>query len=264
MEDVKTIFRIIPVSLSISGVAFLCELNLIQDLVTNTSVDCVNHFGNFNDLCFVLIPVYRFIVYPLVRKHIPSLLKMIGAGLILCVVSTVLHTAVTATVYFADLSQNSMMPLYFTIAAKLLNGIGTVLTMIFGVELVMAQSPNRMRGIMMGLMIIIIAWSTIGSKLLSRTFHLLKVSPRKIFYFYLVLPALAILMMIILVIIAKRYKLRERERHVNIQAIAEEHYERYFNQEEEYMREVGVSGSRIHVYTFCRSYSIIFVRMQLF
>ena len=47
------------------------------------------------------------------------------------------------------------------------------------------------------------------------------------------------LMLIILLIVAKRYKLRERERHVNIQAIAEEHYERYFDQEEEYMREVA-------------------------
>ena len=33
--------------------------------------------------------------------------------------------------------------------------------------------------------------------------------------------------------------LRERERHVNIQAIAEEHYERYLDQEEEYMREAA-------------------------
>ena len=40
------------------------------------------------------------------------------------------------------------------------------------------------------------------------------------------------------VILAKCYKLRERDRHINIQAIAEEHYERYFDQEEEYMREV--------------------------
>ena len=41
------------------------------------------------------------------------------------------------------------------------------------------------------------------------------------------------------VILAKRYKLRERERHVNIQPIVEEHYERYFDQEEEYMREAA-------------------------
>ena len=35
------------------------------------------------------------------------------------------------------------------------------------------------------------------------------------------------------------YKLRESEKHVNIQAIAEEHYERYFDREEEYMREIA-------------------------
>ena len=65
-----------------------------------------------------------------------------------------------------------------------------------------------------------------------------KVSQRYTFYCYLVLPPLAMLMLIIFVIAAKRYKLRERERHVNIQAIAEEHYERYFDQEEEYTREI--------------------------
>ena len=37
----------------------------------------------------------------------------------------------------------------------------------------------------------------------------------------------------------KNYELKERERHINIQAIMEEHYERYIEQEEEYMRETG-------------------------
>ena len=44
---------------------------------------------------------------------------------------------------------------------------------------------------------------------------------------------------VLFTIAAKRYKLRERERHVNIQAIVEEHYERYLDQEEEYMREAA-------------------------
>ena len=58
------------------------------------------------------------------------------------------------------------------------------------------------------------------------------------FYCYLALPPLAMLSLTIFIIVAKRYKLRERERHVNIQAIVEEHYERYLDQEEEYMREI--------------------------
>ena len=41
------------------------------------------------------------------------------------------------------------------------------------------------------------------------------------------------LSLVLFTIAAKRYKLRERERHVNIQAIVEEHYERYLDQQEE-------------------------------
>ena len=86
------------------------------------------NFADFQDLSFVLIPVYRFIVYPLARKHIPSLLKKIGAGLILCLGSTVINTAVTAAVYFSEQSKNITMPdtpqvsLYCTLAANVLNG----------------------------------------------------------------------------------------------------------------------------------------------
>ena len=59
------------------------------------------------------------------------------------------------------------------------------------------------------------------------------------FYYYLVLSILIMLSLVLFTIAAKQYKLRERERHVNIQAIAEEHYERYLDQEEEYMREAA-------------------------
>ena len=151
-----------------------------------------------------------------------SLLKMIGTGLILFLVSTVINTSVTGTVYFLELSQNITMPdtpqvsLYWILAAKVLNGTGVVVTLLFGVEFAMAQTPNRMRGIVMGLVIIADGWSTLGSYLLTKLFHMFKASQRLTFYIYLVLPPLAILMLIIFVIIAKRYKLRERERHVNI------------------------------------------------
>ena len=92
-------------------------------------------------------------------------------------------------------------------------GLGTVVTLLFGVEFAMAQTPNRMRGIMMGLVIIIITWSTLGSYLLTRTFHMLKVFIHSyMFYCYLALPPLAMLMLILFSIAAKRYKLRERGR----------------------------------------------------
>ena len=92
------------------------------------------------------------------------MLKIIGAGLTLCLVSTVINTAVTATVEFshnitmAD-SPQVAVPLYWVIVVDLLNGLGAGVTMIYTVEFVMAQTPNRMRGIMMGLMLIMFGCS---------------------------------------------------------------------------------------------------------
>ena len=63
------------------------------------------------------------------------------------------------------------------------------------------------------------------------------------FYYYLhgTITLLLLLILMVFVILAKRYKLREREKHINIQALVEEHYERYFDQEEKYMREAAQS-----------------------
>ena len=250
VEDVKTIFRLTPVLLSIFGVTFLCELGLSQFPVVKHTIKCVSSIKESTIVItmttFALIPVYRFIVYPLAHKHIPNLLKMIGTGLFLSLVSTVLHTVVTGVEHFSELSRNITIPdtpqlvsLYWILPIKFLNGIGAVVTLFSTFELTMSQAPNRMRGIMMGLVIALVGWSTPSGSLLNEIFHILKASEMFTFYCYLVLPPLAMLMLTIFVIVAKRYKLRERERHVNIQAIAEEHYEKYLDQEEEYMREAA-------------------------
>ena len=244
VEDVKTIFRLMPLLLSVTGVFFLCEFELSQVPVTKYCSSIFEHY-TISTTIFVLIPVYRFIVYPLIHKYVPSLLKMIGAGLFLSLVSTVIRTVVTAVEYFSEQSQNFTMPdtpqvsLYWILVVEYLNGIGAVVTTVFAAEFAMAQTPNRMRCIIMGLVIAMVGWTRHGGDFITKIFHVFKVSQRSMFYCYLVLPPLAMLMLIMFVVVAKRYKFRERERHVNIQAIAEEHYERYFDQKEEYMREIS-------------------------
>ena len=44
---------------------------------------------------------------------------------------------------------------------------------------------------------------------------------------------------VVFLVLSKFYTLRDRNREINIQAILEEHYERYMDQEEEYEREHG-------------------------
>ena len=54
---------------------------------------------------------------------------------------------------------------------------------------------------------------------------------------------LLVVLFAIFLLLSKWYTLRERNREINIQAIVEEHYERYMDQEEEYEREHGESIS---------------------
>ena len=108
-------------------------------------------------------------------------------------------------------------------------------------EFVMAQTLNRMRGIMMGLVLTSFGAGGLGAVLFTKIFHQLQTAtPSCVFYYYLVLSLLMLLILVVYVILAKRYKLRERDRHINIHAIVEEHYEKFFDQEKEYMRDNAV------------------------
>ena len=50
------------------------------------------------------------------------------------------------------------------------------------------------------------------------------------------LTNLLFVLFVVFLVRSKRYTLRERNREINIQAIVEEHYERYIDQEEEYIK----------------------------
>ena len=48
---------------------------------------------------------------------------------------------------------------------------------------------------------------------------------------------LFVVLFVMVDILSKYYKLRERNREINIQVLVEEHYERHLNQEEQFLRE---------------------------
>ena len=70
---------------------------------------------------------------------------------------------------FQKQSHNITMPdtpqmsLYWIIVVEFLNGLGTGMEMMHSFEFTMAQTPNRMRGIMMEVVLFTIGWSTVGS-----------------------------------------------------------------------------------------------------
>ena len=260
VEDVKTILRLLPLFLSVFGALVANDMGYIdyfQAHIISTTDELLTCVEQLQKLILyvsvvVLIPAYRFIVLPLLHNRIPSLMKRAGTGFVLCFIGTLLdltldtighlHSNNTHCMFdaYTESANTLPIPLYWLLLSDIVFGIGAAIVLVTIIEFVLAQSPHSMRGVMMGVFMMLFFFATsvnYGLQLLLE--HFSNATPSCGFYYYLVLSILIMLSLVLFTIAAKRYKLRERERHVNIQAIAEEHYERYLDQEEEYMREAA-------------------------
>ena len=261
VEDVKTILRtgvffvvILIGNLFCDGFNSLIHAQIIPSTAdTRSCVQSLTQLAVYST-AVIMIPVYRLILFPLLRNKLPNYLKRVGAGLVLVFISSLLdltldtigHTLSNSTQCMFDTSAvpANTLPIspYWLLIRDLAIGLGYLLIFVNLTEVFLAQFPISLRGTAIGIgMIMIAIGQTIrsGIILILCQLNLNNVTPSCGFYYYLVQSIFIMLCLVVFVFVAKRYKLRERERHVNIQAIVEEHHERYLNQEEEYMRETA-------------------------
>ena len=269
VEDVKTILRtgVFFVVILIGNLFFDGFNSLIHAQIIPSTADTRSCVESLTELAIystavIMIPVYRLILFPLLRNKLPNYLKRVGAGLVLVFISSLLdltldtigHTLSNSTQCMFDTSSvpANTLPIspYWLLIRDLAIGVGYSLIFINVTEFFLAQIPISLRGTAAGIgMIMVAIGHTIRSEIISilTQLNLNKVSPSCGFYYYLVQSIFIMLCLVVFVFVAKRYKLRERDRHVNIQAIVEEHYERYIDQEEEYMREAADMDKTLHI-----------------
>ena len=108
-------------------------------------------------------------------------------------------------------------------------GIGKTILRVLLLEFVIAQSPDKMKGFVFGI--------TITTRGLVFFIYFMFIYKQLTLCCLLFVSLGLVVLFVVFLILSKRYTLRERNREINIQAIVEEHYERYMDQEEEYMRE---------------------------
>ena len=259
VEDVKTFLRLLPLFIPL-----LCAASTwnIVDLVDYLQPHIIPTTSEQLDLVMLiksiiqwlsslaLIPAYQFILQPMFSHCIPSLLKRIGAGVFLSLVSTLLnltldtvghlHDNTTHCMFDYDYSNTLPIPVYWVLISDILYGVAVTLVVCSTLEFVLAQSPNKMRGVFVGVTFSSVFLASIIQNIVKTLVQEHSTAtPSCGFYYYLVQSLTLLLSLVPYIITAKWYKLRERERHINIQAIVEEHYERYFDQEEEYMRQAA-------------------------
>ena len=250
VEDVKTVLQLMPlilcISISVSSQWPLVSLDAFDD--QNMYLNCLLNDGVPDWLPpIILIPLYQILLYPLFHKWVPSMLRRIGVGLLLTLVGTVLCAALIVkgytltgdwTTYLTCSAVNNtdtetpekFVDWYWKLVPLLLYSVGSSLAYFIQLEFIFAQSPDKMKGLVLGVMLALTSIGVGFGEALQAFFQY------TLCYDIPVLLLLTVLFLFFL-FLSKRYTLRERNKEVNIQAIVEEHYERYLDQEEEYMRE---------------------------
>ena len=242
VQDVKTILRLIPLLISLVG--FSCGVELSWKAF-NAHKDDDSFLSNFvlsramsSLVSGVVIIIYQFVIYPCFVSYIPSMLKRIGLGTLLVLFTTVYYVIIFACKDHFHLDTTSYKAM---LMPEILYGISYALVFPTSLEFIIAQSPHEMRGLMVGLW-----YAAYGLG------HVIDVIGRYPFkckddiicqnlYYYVLKSAVVVITLILFVILAKQYKLRVRANEINVHLIAEEHYERYMDQEEEFRREMGLS-----------------------
>ena len=229
VEDVKTIFRLLPLFIAVFGFALGDDFNWYISNSKKTFVSCVLPTDlAFNVCSFILLLVYLYLIRVCFFKYIPSMLARMSAGLVF----TLANAASKIIIFHSTFDKDNSMIL---IVPQGLYSIAFILLYPVSLEFIVAQSPVHMKGVLVGM------WYAFFGGF----GYLVNISLQFPFkceddyictdiYYHLTKSVLILLVLIGFVLLAKRYKYRVRENEVNIVRIVDEHYQRYMEQEEEF------------------------------
>ena len=275
VEDVKTFFGIVRVLFSFGPVFFLkfaaCSMfsvyakhnipyhpfhsyNLEPDhsspnlsLGDDRHTDLPHVLINSNLLSpllvIIFIPLYVCLIRPFVSYYIPGMLKRMGIGMLLVIMSLIVTFTVDTVVH----SKNTSIPCMFQknendtslfqlltpfqattslILQHTLSALSNMLIYIGSFEFICSQSPHSMKGMLIGLWYAIKGLFQLMATLLTLPFSLSwpYSFPSCGFCYYFINIAIGLLTLITYACIARGYKYRERDEPSNEHKYAEEYY----------------------------------------
>ena len=259
VEDVKAFLGILIILLTfgsmfitdvaVSNVLFKFSLHLEQSGKHNihnrwyTSVP-FEYFligGLPEILTIVVIPIYLGILRPFVHRYIPGMLKRIGLGMIMCLLS-LLSVLLIDTVGHMFYSTNNMcfvhqysfeslnLSVWYVAIPYTLNALSDMLFYIAAYEFICAQSPQAMKGLLIGTFFTIkgvFQLTSVSVILIPFTVWKFETSfPSCGFVYYLVNIVVAVIGLVAYTWVSRRYQYRQRDEPDNIYRYAEEYYDR--------------------------------------
>ena len=229
VENVKTIFRMIPLFIAMIGLG--CTDEVYWKLMSGQIhfqpllISCLTSLSFFKFLTLMILFVLYFLLRLCLHKYIPSMLKKIGLGLLFAVCSMASYTVILR--FYGNEASLVIIP-------HALIGIAYFLINPASFEFTIAQCPVQMRGVMVGMCIASLGIGYAININIKYPFECTTDVLCTRFKYYATKTGIVLLILIVFVILAKYYKFRVRENEVNIHQIVDDHYQRYMEQEEQY------------------------------
>ena len=254
VEDVKTVFRIVPLLISVLSFTISMEIFDNSKYIKKEDSYCIfEYYAVRFIVSIVYIIMYRIFFWKF-QRIVPSMLKRITIGLILLLTSCILYTIIEAVAYLKSNSYSynetedinitdngTILPSissYWTILPYLLYALSYVFTFITSLEFVIAQTPYHMRGVLVGLWYAAVGLGLIISENLNFIYvkYLLDSKPSPQFYMYLTRSLITLVVIIAFAFLIKHYQLRITKKEIDIYSVIGRTYSKYMRQEDDYDR----------------------------
>ena len=247
VEDVKTFFRFVPLLVCIFGFASVTIIMHVPSvkvhdgrgkMMLNSMLQngVIKHLSEATSLV-----TYKLVFSKHCYKYLPSMIKRIGVGLCLLLLSIIVLVAMDVKDYNKANNCTLINTVYYDATnidyalitvSQIIRGVGGTIVLLLSLELTVAQSPGHMRGLMVGL------WYGADGLfiLLSYAIYL----PHRLIhshctlYYHVTVSVCVVATISVYGVLAKRYKLRVRNEVVNIHHIVATVYERYIEQSQEH------------------------------
>ena len=236
VEDVKTAFRMLPLFVTTFSLAVTDEVYhwIFTGVSDITDMDCFvsTQFVKFLTSSFLLL-LYLLVIRLICRRYIPNILTLLTIGQVFAFLTLLCKSSILF-LYPDHLTVNSPYSSKMLLLPQVLYAFTFAFIFPASLEFTMAQSPVHMRGVMVGMRLAAMGFGFLFNINIKYLFGCENQYLCTNYYYYLTKASLVFVVLTVFVILAKRYKYRVRENEVNIYQIADDHYQKYMEQEEEY------------------------------
>ena len=269
VEDVKTVLRLFPILLCVFGCIVASNIDLHVHVSATPLVNVRQSFNtcimeNRGIVCLaaaVVFPTCKAIIHTCIcvckiRQYIPSMLKKIGIGLLIILTgSTVLialdiinYGATSNCTFTSNIYDDTDINYTLITLSEVLAGFGGFIILFVSLEFTVAQSPGTMRGLMMGIWYGNIFISAILSYVVYIPF--IQIHSNCTLYYHIVMSVCIVTTIILYGLLARCYKLRTRNKVINIHHVVATIYEKYAEQSQQYKRlnsSTNISYQSLHI-----------------